>query len=150
MGQDAAPSPVVRSANLAAATALRLVGRVLEAAAAEGLTVAVAVTDASGAPLAAARMDGATPPILDFAQDKAFTAATMRRSTQAFGERMDSAPGLRLGLSTRTRLLAWGGGLPIRHEGAVVGGLGVSGARDHEDVALAEAALRAEGLGWEG
>jgi uncharacterized protein GlcG (DUF336 family) len=93
-------------------------------------------------------MDGVPPPILEFAQDKAFTAATMRRSTQAFAERMDSAPGFRLGLSTRNRLLAWGGGLPIVHGGVVVGGIGVSGAKDHEDILCAETALGAEGLGW--
>src|SRR4051812_15179997 len=44
---------------------------------ANGWTVSVAVVDATGALVAAGRMDGSSPPILDFATDKAFTAATM-------------------------------------------------------------------------
>jgi len=102
-----------------------------------------------GQVIASARMDGVTPPILGFAEDKAFTAATMRRSTAAFAERMGSSPSLTLGLSTRTRLLPWGGGLPVVHEGQVIGGIGVSGGKDFEDIACAEAALSQAGLGWE-
>lgn len=127
--------------------------QIVEAALAEarqqGLTVAVCVVDAQGQVLASARMEAATPPILTFAEDKAYTAATMRRTTLAFAERMASRPSLALGLSTRQRLLPWGGGLPAVHEGVVIGGLGVSGAQEAEDVACAEAGLRALGLAWE-
>ena len=91
--------------------------------------------------------DGASG--LEFALDKAYTAATMRKGTEAFFERMTSSPSLTLGFQNRARLMVWGGGLPIVHEGAVVGGIGVSGAQDFEDVACAKAALAAQGLGWE-
>lgn len=100
--------PIVTTPSLASAAALRLVNRVIDQAVSQGWQVAVTVVDHQGLTLAAARMDGVTPPILDFANDKAFTAATIRRTTQGFAERMDSSPSLRLGLSTRTRLLAWG------------------------------------------
>lgn len=133
---------------LTAGAALSLVAAVTEAAEQSGLPIAVAVADPAGHLLAALRMDGVSPPILGFATDKAFTAATMRRSTADFGTRMTSSPTLSLGLSTRVRLLPWGGGLPVVHEGQVVGGLGVSGAQDHEDIALGQAALQALGLGW--
>lgn len=95
------------------------------------------------------RMDGTTPPILEFALDKAFTAATMRRSTEAFHQRMESSPSLRLGLGNRPRLMVWGGGLPIVHDGQVIGGIGASGASDMDDIACATHALRAAGLSWE-
>jgi uncharacterized protein GlcG (DUF336 family) len=137
---------IVQIANLSCAAARQIVDAALAHAVRQGLTVAVSVVDAHGHTLASARMEGATPPILTFAADKAYTAATMRRSTAAFAERMAALPSLTLGLSTRDRLLAWGGGLPIVHEGQVIGGVGVSGASEPEDVACAEAGLRAIAL----
>lgn len=140
---------LVSHVTLSAATALRLVGAAVTEAERNGWRIAVAVVDPSGLPIAAVRMDQATPPILEFAQDKAYTAATMRRSTEAYFGRMASSPSLTLGFQNRPRLMVWGGGLPIVHDGRVVGGIGVSGAKDFEDVACAEAALAQEGLGWE-
>ena len=134
--------------SLTCEAARQIVDAALAEAARQGLGVAVCVVDVQGHTLASARMEGVTPPILTFAEDKAYTAATMRRATAAFAERMASSPSLTLGLSTRARLLPWGGGLPVVHDGIVVGGVGVSGAKDHEDIACAEAALTALGLGW--
>lgn len=94
-------------------------------------------------------MDGVSSQTLTFAEDKAFTAATMRRSTAAFFDRMDQSPSLRLGIANRDRLLVWGGGVPVKFEGSIVGGIGVSGAQDFEDVACAQEALRCVGLAWE-
>lgn len=134
---------------LASATAMQLVLAAVEHAKAKGWRVAVCVVDPAGVPLASWRMDDVTPPIASYAADKAFTAATMRRSTAAYFERMDASPSLRLGLGNRDRLLVWGGGLPVVHEGRVVAGIGVSGAQDFEDIDCAETALRAAGLGWD-
>jgi uncharacterized protein GlcG (DUF336 family) len=134
---------------LSAATALRLVGAAVAEAERNGWRIAVAVVDPLGLPIAAVRMDHATPPILEFAQDKAYTAATMRRSTEGYFGRMTSSPSLTLGFQNRPRLMVWGGGLPVVHDGRVVGGIGVSGAQDFEDIACAKAALAQEGLGWE-
>jgi uncharacterized protein GlcG (DUF336 family) len=135
--------------SVSSIAALRLVEAALSHATAAELFVAVCLCDAQGHVLASARMDGVTPPILTFARDKAYTAATMRRTTAAFGDRMGSSQSLTLGLSTRERLLSWGGGLPIVHQGKVIGGIGVSGAKDFEDIACAEAALTDQNFGWE-
>ena len=140
---------IVELTSLSLATARQLADKALDEAAAQRLCVAVCVVDVQGQTLVAARMEAATPPILSFAEDKAFTAATMRRSTAKFAERMSSSASLSLGLSTRSRLLAWGGGLPGVHSGRVVGGIGVSGASDAQDITCAQAALDALGLGWE-
>lgn len=140
---------ICQMASLSCEAARQIVGAALDEAKRQGLTVAVCVVDAQGHTLASARMEGATPPILTFAEDKAYTTATMRRATAAFADRMAARPSLTLGLSTRQRLLPWGGGLPILHDGHVVGGIGVSGAQEPEDIACAEAGLRALGLGWE-
>jgi uncharacterized protein GlcG (DUF336 family) len=128
------------SRTLGSAAARRIVEAAIAEAERGGWRIAVAVVDPSGLPIALARMDEVTPPILDFAQDKAYTAATMRRS----------APTLAMGFQNRPRLMVWGGGLPIFHEGLAVGGVGVSGAKEAEDVACARAGIAAIGLGWEG
>lgn len=126
--------------------ALQLVAAARDAAIENDLRVAIAVTDAQGVVLATLRMDGVAPPVAEFALDKAYTAATMGRATSAFADRMSSSASLSLGLSTRPRLLAWGGGIPVVREGTILGGLGVSGARDEEDIACASAALAAIGF----
>ncbi|WP_102108073.1 GlcG/HbpS family heme-binding protein [Oceaniglobus roseus] len=123
-----------------------LVEKALTHAGSEGWEVAVAVCDPFGYLVAFGRTDSVAPPIGEFALDKAYTAATLRRSTRAFGERMASSQTLSLGLSTRQRFIAWGGGVAIFEGGACIGGIGVSGAQDHEDIACAEAAIRALGL----
>lgn len=128
------------------AIAQQIVAAALAEAEAQGLQVAAAVVDPFGHLVAFGRSVHAAPPVGEFAQDKAYTAAMLRKSTRAFGERMAGSPTLSLGLATRPRLLAWGGGVAIFEEDACIGGLGVSGAQDHEDIACAEAAIRAAGL----
>jgi uncharacterized protein GlcG (DUF336 family) len=130
-------------------TALDLIASALECAKSSHWKIAVSVVDAAGATIASARMDGVPAQILTFADDKAFTASTMRRTTAAYFDRMDQSGSLRLGLANRDRLLVWGGGLPIKFEGAFIGGIGVSGAQDFEDVVCAQEALRNAGLAWE-
>jgi uncharacterized protein GlcG (DUF336 family) len=137
---------IVQLQSIDAATALRLLQATFAEAGRNGWRVASAVIDPQGMPLASARMDHVTPPILEFALDKAFTAATMRRTTEAFFSRMEESPALRMGLANRERLMVWGGGLPIIHAGQVVG---VSGAKDFEDIGCAKTALADAGLGWE-
>jgi uncharacterized protein GlcG (DUF336 family) len=125
--------------------AAAMVARAIAHAEANGWTVAVAVLDPSGHVLASGRMDGAPPPILDFATDKAYTA-TLGKTSLAFGERMAELKSLELGVATRTRLLTWEGGVPIREDGILIGAIGVSGASGHEDAACARAAIDAQGL----
>lgn len=140
MTEHATPVPVIRYASAAA-----LVAAALDHARANGWAVAAAVVDPWGSVVAAGRMDGVPAPILDYATDKAYTAA-LGKSSRAFAERMGSAPGLTMGLSNRPRLCAWDGGVPIREGGTLIGAIGVSGAAGHEDIACAEAALAALSL----
>jgi uncharacterized protein GlcG (DUF336 family) len=46
----------------------------------------------------------------------------------------------------RPRMVCFGGGLPMRHEGRVIGGIGVSGGSELEDETCARAGLSAIGL----
>jgi glc operon protein GlcG len=138
-------SIVRRSISYAAAN--RLVAAAISHAQSKGWRVCVSVCDSSGLGLAMGRMDDVPPTIIEFATDKAFTAAMNGKSTQAFFERMSSSTALAMGLANRPRLITWEGGLPIVEDGAVIGGLGVSGAAGSEDVECATMALRELGLG---
>ncbi|RYG90280.1 heme-binding protein [Loktanella sp. IMCC34160] len=136
----------VQRPEITPAAARTLVDGALEHARANGWEVAVAVVDPHGYLVAFGRSDNVAPPIGEFALDKAYTAGTLRKSTKAFGERMASTPTLSLGLSTRQRLMAWGGGLAIFDGEDCIGGIGVSGAQSFEDIDCAETAIRALGL----
>lgn len=137
--------PVVSQAHLGSAIALKLVQTAVEEGARKGLRIAAVVVDAGGLPLAVLRMDGVNEAFLSAATDKAWTAAAFRRPTEALRERM-AAEELRAGAATRSRMLLWGGGLPVMVEGACVGAIGVSGGLVADDIACAEAALAACGL----
>ena len=109
-----------------------------------GVPMGLAVVDTGGNLVAGARMDGTQLVALALATDKAYTAVAFGRPTEAWAE--VSAPGgSDWGLSTvlQGRLVVFAGGLPITVDGAVVGGLGVSGGPAAVDRACAEAGLRA-------
>ncbi|MBO9473984.1 heme-binding protein [Shimia sp. R10_1] len=126
--------------------AQELVAAALEYAQSEGWAVAVAVCDPHGGLVSFGRDDAAAPPIGGFAQDKAYTAATLRKPSAEFGEGMMKSATLSLGVGTRERFLTWGGGVPIYDDGVLIGAIGVSGAKEPEDVACALAAIEAAGL----
>jgi glc operon protein GlcG len=80
-------------------------------------------------------MDGATPANAKIAVQKACTAATSRRATKVWEERIVAGR-----ISTLSMpVLAVQGGIPVLHQGACVGGIGVSGVQSHEDEQIATA-----------
>lgn len=136
------PITVVRaSIGSAGSTALL---RAAEAAAdAFGAAVAIAVVDESGVLKGFSRMDGAPLLSSDIARDKAVTAASFGVATHLWYDRIKDEPALVHGLSKAAGFTLLGGGVPIVQDGAVVGGIGVSGGSAEEDLAIAEAALKA-------
>jgi uncharacterized protein GlcG (DUF336 family) len=111
-----------------------------------GVRVNAAVVDAGGTLAAFLRMPGAFLHSVDIAIDKAYTAASFGFPTAQWGAVFGSDELLRIGLSERPRLVVIGGGLPLREAGALIGGIGVSGASAEQDEACALAGLRAIGL----
>lgn len=143
-----APTPnSISQRSISYAAASRLVAIAITHAQSKGWRVCVAICDASGLGVSMGRMDGVPPSVIDFATDKAFTAAMSGKSTTAFFERMSSSTELSMGLANRPRLITWQGGSPIKEDGAVIGGIGVSGAAGHEDAECATLALAALGMG---
>ena len=127
--------------SLRLSAAVELVTAVTAAARASSHAVSVAVVDEAGDIIALARMDDALRPTTDMARDKARTAALMRRATTDFAADIASRSDLRDGLSSTGGLTTFPGGLPVLKDGAVIGGLGVSGAPPEADIALGQSAL---------
>ncbi len=103
---------------------------------------AVAVVDSHGELVAFLRTDGCRLPSITIAINKAFTAAREQIATLELGARSreEGFPMTNFGDS---RYVSWGGGMPLVREGTVIGGVGVSGLPEHEDVELATLAAQA-------
>lgn len=108
----------------------------------DGYRVSAAVVDIGGALKALLRADGAGPHTQDSSFKKAYTAASLRRSTNELAALIAKMPEIQALRDMNERILVLGGGLPIVMEGAVVGGIGVGGAPGaHLDEACARAGL---------
>lgn len=107
-----------------------------------GRGAAIAVSDAHGELLAFLRTDGCPLASIVIAMNKAFTAARERKESRAVGEasRRENFPMTNFG---DLRYTAWGGGVPIVYQGQVVGGVGVSGLPEEEDMVLARLGVQA-------
>jgi uncharacterized protein GlcG (DUF336 family) len=121
--------------------------RLIEAAAAKavamGIPMVIAVVDESGVLKAFRRMDGAPLLSVQIAQDKAYTAAAYAIPTHGWFDFIKTDPPLLHGIVHTPRLVVFGGGFPVELDGAVVGGIGVSGGHYSQDMEVAEAALAA-------
>jgi glc operon protein GlcG len=122
--------------QLAHRDALAIVTRIQAELEKDDKGAAVAVVDIHGELIAFLRTDGCRLSSITIAINKAFTAAREQTESSAVGNRSreEGWPMSNLGDS---RYVGWGGGVPIVHQGEVVGAVGVSGLSTQEDVALA-------------
>jgi uncharacterized protein GlcG (DUF336 family) len=123
-----------------------LAHRLIEAgerhATAMGQSFVIAVVDESGVLKALSRMDGAPLLSVQVAQDKAYTAAGFGLATDAWHDFIKNDPPLADGAPTGVdRLVIFGGGFPLKVDGQLVGGIGVSGGHYSQDMEVAKAAL---------
>ena len=110
-----------------------------------GVKINVAVADSGGNLSGFLRTPGAFLQSIDIAIDKAYTASGFGFSTKDWMKVIGHDEGMKLGFSARPRLVVFGGGLPIRVAGELIGGIGVSGASEEQDEECARAALLAIG-----
>ncbi|HLZ30818.1 MAG TPA: heme-binding protein [Chloroflexota bacterium] len=107
--------------------------------------IALAIADENGVPILLLRQDGAPARMLSRARSKAYTSATLSLDTVEFRDHHVKA--------TQRTLDDWGdpmlttlqGGLAIRVNGRVVGGIAMSGNTTMRDEALARVGLEALG-----
>jgi uncharacterized protein GlcG (DUF336 family) len=107
-------------------TALKLAQATLEACRKEGFQIAVAVTDRAGVAQVILRDRFAGPHTVDVAVNKAWTAVSFRQDTLGFSKATAALENA--GPRHFPRVASVGGGVPITAAGAILGGVGVSGA----------------------
>lgn len=102
------------------------------------------VVDAGGHIIYVQRMEDSFITSIDISINKAFTAATMKRTTELLTDKIKPESEL-FGLNNTNngKIIPFGGGLPIIVEGKVIGGIGVSGGKVSEDIEVAKNALKA-------
>ena len=118
--------------------AQKIAGAIVEEALRRGQAIVVAVADPYGELLALVRMDGAPIPSIRIAANKAWTAARARKPTREIGEKSrHPEQGYDIAYYGDPRFVGWGGGIPVRRDGEVVGSVAVSGLSADEDIELA-------------
>lgn len=133
---------LVTSSSVSTGMALKAAQAALASCQKAGYTVAVAVVDRAGHPLALLRDNLAGAHTVRTASGKAATAASFRMDTTTLARETQS--GAQSGIRALPDVVAVGGGLPISAKGALVGAIGVSGAPGGEaDEACAKAGIAA-------
>ena len=123
--------------------ALKAASAALAACSRSGYQVAVAVVDRSGVPLVMLRDRFAGPHTPDTATGKAWSALSFKIDTLGL-QRMTQPGEAAAGIRNLPHVVAVGGGRMIESGGALVGGIGVSGAPGGDaDDACAKAGLAA-------
>lgn len=138
MTRASVPQRVITSeaANAAVTAAVAAAARL-------GIKVNVAVVDPGGTLCAFLRMPGAFLESVGIAIDKARTSAGFGiPSAMLYGILKDNRA-LELGIGTRQGLAIYGGGLPLMDGDERIGGIGVSGGSEAQDLECAEAGIAA-------
>lgn len=125
-----------QTTNLSHTDAMKMIDVVRAALEKDKKGAAVAVVDVHGELIALLRTDGCRLPSINIAINKAFTAARECTDSKTLGNR-SREEGFPMTNYGDIRYVSWGGGVPVLHEGRVVGAIGVSGLPEEEDIVLA-------------
>ena len=138
------------SFSLTEQASLSLLQAAVNKASGLGIKATVSVVDASGRQLAFLKMAGSFLVSSELSQKKAITAAGMGLNTVDLENVLASAPARVLdGLNQAGDFTMIGGGVPLYRDGVLVGGIGVSGGSEDEDIECARFAAQAIDLAKE-
>ena len=132
--------------SISAEAVTRLIAAAEQKSHAMGKAMCIAVTNEAGQLRGFLAMDGAPHLCIQIAQDKAYTAVSFVMATHEWHDFIKNDPPLLHGIVHTPRLVVFGGGYPIKVDGVLVGGIGVSGGHYTHDTEVAQAALAAAGL----
>jgi uncharacterized protein GlcG (DUF336 family) len=133
LSSPAVAQGLVTQKNISLAMAQTIAQAALAQCESMGFKVSVAVVDRGGLPIVMLRGDGAGLHTSEGAERKAYTARTFSQPSADFVKRMTDRPDT-VGSVHYSRVLALGGGLPIKTGNEVVGAVGVSGSPGKDDV----------------
>ena len=114
--------------RLTLGTTLKIAEGAVEACRAKGIQIGVTIVDRDGVVQTTWRDTIAAPITVPVSRMKAVTAVNFNAATSAMGERANTP----IGRLSKLDLVMSAGGLPIQVGGALVGGVGVSGAPSGE------------------
>ena len=122
--------------------ALDLIGEARKKAEQIGVPMVIAVVDEGGDLIAQQRMDSALLVSIDIALNKAYTAVAVKMPTHELASlAQPGQPLFGIHNADGGRIVIFGGGYPLKHQGRLVGGIGVSGGGVEEDMTCAQAAV---------
>ncbi|MBO5110333.1 MAG: heme-binding protein [Clostridia bacterium] len=131
------PKALTFEGKMTLALARLLIEGVQKEAQRMGVRSVVAVADGGGNPVSIDCSDGAFYASYDIALNKAYTSVALQMPTVKLATL--AAPGGSLYGIQHTnggRIVIFGGGDPLKYNGTVIGGIGVSGGSAEEDTAL--------------
>ncbi|MEZ5840132.1 MAG: heme-binding protein [Hyphomicrobiales bacterium] len=134
------------SATLTLEAAEAIVSAAIREGLKNGVPLNAAVVDQGGNLIAFLGSTGLFLESIKIAQDKARSAAGFGMSTDALTGALRGDDDVYNGIAFRAGVTAFGGGFPIRVEGMLVGGIGVSGGSLDDDRGAAKAGLLAVGI----
>jgi glc operon protein GlcG len=115
-------------ACLGAAEAQKAIAIIQAEIAKRGKAAVIVVADPHGELIALLRMDSAPLPSITIALNKVYTAARKGEPTRDLGQKVrDPEKGFDIAYYGDSRFVGWGGGVPVRVNGQVVGAVAVSG-----------------------
>ncbi|CAN7292659.1 heme-binding protein [Rhizobium sp. LjRoot30] len=129
------------SATLTDMGVLAMLQAAIDAAKAMGQPQCIVIVDASGVILGSFRMKGSRYLSLKSAAAKARTAASIGAASQSLPEHAR----VPLAVATQGDVTGLRGGLPIRVDGILLGGIGVGSGSGEQDEQVAQVALKAIG-----
>jgi uncharacterized protein GlcG (DUF336 family) len=133
LSSQASAQGVITQKNISLALAQTIANAALAQCQSMGYKVAVTVVDRAGQAIVMLRGDGAGLHTPEGSDRKAFTARTFSQPSADFVKRLTERPDT-VGSLQYTRVLALGGGLPIKIGNEVIGAVGVSGSPGKDDV----------------
>jgi uncharacterized protein GlcG (DUF336 family) len=140
IAQAPAPAPVYgETVNLEQAK--KAAGAAMEFAAKNGWTMAITVVSPSGDLVYFQKMDSTQYASIAISQHKARAAATFRRPTKVFEDRIATPAGVPA--LTLDGVIASEGGIPLVMGGKIVGALGCSGGTGQQDGQTCQAGVDA-------
>ncbi|HHY72353.1 MAG TPA: heme-binding protein [Bacillus bacterium] len=107
-----------------------------------GIAVNITIVDDGGNLVCFSRMDNAPLLSVGISQNKAYTAIAFGKPTGDWYPMIKDEPALLTGIVHTPNLVIFGGGFPIKVDGKMIGGIGVSGGSAEEDEKCCEAAIK--------
>lgn len=134
----------IAESNMSWEAAAAITRAAIEHARAKEINVCAAVVDRHGTLISLLRLPGTPFHSTDIAVDKAYTAASFGLPTGEWAKVLSHhSAAVQQGIPLRPRMILFGGGIPVMHEGVCIGAIGISGGSEDQDIECAQKGLEA-------